>query len=550
PPMTNASDNQPGDVAAPADAGHAEDLRRSAEALQRRGDTAAADQTRAEADKLDGTARACARCGGDISGEHANRRVCRDCQRPDSDKRRDAVAAAVGRVVAPGGEPVERLVFSMGDFLRYSPTLGYWRPVTADRVTADITAAGIDPADVATHADCVRAVAVAAVPPASPATAAEATAVWHLDTGEPAPPGAAWTGDVLGIDRTGDTPRLATSPVDPLVLRRQPPIPWTWSDSPPKPDTIARTWEFLVGLTGSPDMATALVADIGRMLAADWAEPAVVVLWGPAATGKSTAVELIAGLLLGPSAVTDDGTIAHAGYHAAASFADLGRRFGLAGLARWRLIAIDDLARLIERDADTDNGLAVVKSLADGRPVPVEAKNRDVVTVRGDCGIVIASNHRPTFARSTADADAWARRLRLYRCASPVASTDQHRGHGADLVRAEGEAFARYAVQIYADQIARSAYTDVPDAMAAQRQIATDEGLPPLQVWARGYTPGGWTATTDLEADAKDHLGEPTTGRKIGKALRDVHGAEAVNRQPRDGVSGFTVTGGRTLALE
>ena len=490
--------------------------------------------------------RTCNRCGADITGEHPNRKTCRDCSRPAADRRQEAIAAVVETVVAADGDATERLVMSTGEPHRYNPDRGYWHPITADRVTADITAAGVPPEDVKLHADAARAVAVAAVPPTTPATAAESAAAWHLSTGEKAPPGAVWRDAVVGIHRGSGPPELRTSPVDPLVFRRTPPTPWTWTGDPPAPDAIAATWSFLVGLTGSPELASALVADIGRMLAADWAETALVVMWGPSRTGKSTAVELIAGLMLGPDALTDDGTIAHAGYHAATSFADLGRQFGMGRLAEWRLIVLEDLARLQTRDADTDNGLAAIKSLSEGRPVRTEAKNRDPVTVAGDCGIVIASNHRPAFARSADDADAWAARMRIYRCARVLADADQRRNYGLDLVRSEGQAFARYAVAVYADQIARGTFTDAPAAMAAQRQLATDAGLPPLQVWARRYSPGGWTAWEDLTADASEHLGETPTARELGRAMRDVHGAEGVTNQSRkiDGLDrrGLSVT--------
>ena len=532
----------------------AEELREAADDLERRGDSDEAAKLRTNTASLNGSGRrVCRECRADMTGEHKNRKVCRRCKRPAGDKRRDIVAAAVETVVAPDGDASERLVHSMGDFLRYDETARYWHPVTADRVTADITAADIDPADVRLHADCKRAVTVAAVQAATPDTAAESLAAWHLDTGEPAPPGAAWTGDVVGIDRSTDPPKLTTAPVDPLVLRRQPPIPWTWSPDRPDPADFARIWAFLVGLTGSEEMATALVADIGRMLCGDWTEPSLVFLRGVSRAGKSTAIELIAGLVLGPSALASDGQIAHVGYHGPKSFADLGARFGLGGLARWRLIAIDDLPRMTGqdlRDGDTVAGLAVAKSLAEGKPVQSEAKNRDPVTVRADCGIVIASNHPLVVTNRTDDAGAWAARLRPYYCATPRADDDQRRGYGAELVRAEGQAFARYAVHTYADQIARGTFSAIPEAMAAQRQIATDEGLPPLQAWARGYKPGGWTARDTLTTDATEHLGEPVTARDIGAALRDVHGAEAAKRQPRKGVTGFTVHRPETSLLD
>ncbi|MDE0661842.1 MAG: DUF5906 domain-containing protein [Gammaproteobacteria bacterium] len=492
--------------------------------------------------------RVCQKCGRSIEDLDLRYRYCAKHQprRSTRDDRRGLIDDIIEAVVVPDGPAGRRLVSSLGQYWRLAPSGGYWRPVTVDHVVAAITESGCAPGDEATHRAAQRAVEIAAVQAATPATEAETAAAWNLNTGEPAPPGAAWTDAVVGVDRSGGVPTLATAPVDDFMFRRVPPITWSWGEQSPDPAEVEAIWRFLIGLVGGDDMAAALTADIGRMLCGDWTEPGLLFMHGPTSTGKSTFVQLVAGLLLGPDALRN-GDIRHPGFASVTSVAQIGSRFGLAGLSGWRLLAGVDLAR-IERSDDANAGVDVLKALAVGEPVRVEAKHHQPATVRADCGIVLVSNHRPRFARRASDADAWERRLRIYPTLRQVPAADQRRDYAETLVRAEGQAFARYAVETYTAQVADGSYSAaIPDAMASQRSMATAEGVPPLQRWAQRWRRGGWTAQTDLQADAADFVGELVTSDKVTvtrllAALREVHGSDAVHRVER-GPRGQRVVG-------
>jgi putative DNA primase/helicase len=279
-----------------------------------------------------------------------------------------------------------------------------------------------------------------------------------------------------------------------------------------RPDARSRRWErFLADVTGGDlELAEFLQRAVGYTLTGDTGEEVLFFAHGPAATGKTTMLEALKGVL-GDYAATAD-------FEAfLARPASGGARSDIARLAGARLVIgveVDDGKRLAE---------GLLKQLTGGDTITARFMYRDLFEFRPAFKLWLAANHRP---KVNGDDEAMWRRI-LQIPFTNVVPPDQRDPSLKRALTADPD--VRSAILTWAVQGCLEWQQHGLGIPAAVRDYTAEYRAEndPLADWLTdccALTPDAATSAGDLRASYEHHAqrngDRPISSRKFGEALR------------------------------